>query len=277
MRSPKIRLAHAGGLAVKLFFALLFLAPFYITLCYSVKTRVEITDTGLAFPTRFHLDNFTEAVMAAHFFHALGNSLLTTVPGVLGLTIVSTMASYIIARKNTRFYNAWYYLFLGAILIPFQTIMLPLYVNLKRWSLLDSLAGFTLTGMGFLIPFTILIVTGFVKTVPRDIEEAAGIDGAGRYRTFGLIVLPLMKPILVTSIILNTLSLWNDFQTAILILQRYAVRTLPLTQFYFFGENSAELNLAFALFLLSMLPILLLYFLLQEYVTGGLMAGAVKG
>ncbi len=277
MSPIRIRLARVGSLGIKLLFALLFLAPFYITLCYSLKTREEITATGLAFPTRFALSNFTEAVEAADFFHTLGNSLFTTVPGVLGLTIVCTMASYIIARRNTRFYRAWYYLFLGTILVPFQTLMLPLYVNLKGLGLLNSLVGFTLTAMGFLVPFTILIVTGFVKTVPRDIEEAAGIDGASRYQAFVHIVLPLLKPIVVSSVILNTLSLWNDFQVAILILQRIAVRTLPLTQFYFFGENSSELNLAFALFLLSMLPILILYFVLQEHVTSGLTAGAVKG
>jgi raffinose/stachyose/melibiose transport system permease protein len=271
------RSLRAGSLGIKLLFALLFLAPFYVTLCYSLKTKEEITETGLAFPTRFNLSNFTEAMRAADFFRSLINSLLTTVPGVLGLTIVCTMASYIIARKNTRFYNAWYYLFLGTILIPFQTLMLPLYVNLKRWALLNSLVGFTLTSMGFLVPFTILIVTGFVKAVPRDIEEAAGIDGASRYRTFVQIILPLLKPIVVSSVILNSLSLWNDFQIAILILQRIAVRTLPLTQFYFFGENSSQVNLAFALFLLSMLPILLLYFTLQKHVTSGLTAGAVKG
>jgi len=275
--ASKVRPAALGSLAVKLFFALLFLAPFYITLCYALKTGEEITNTGLAFPTRVHLSNFSEAVNRANFFHVMANSVLTTVPGVLGLTVICTMASYIIARKNTRFYNAAYFLFLGAILIPFQTIMLPLYVNLKRWGLMNTLAGFTLTRMGFLIPFTILIVTGFVKTVPRDLEEAAGIDGAGRYRTFGLIVVPLLKPILVTSVVLNTLYLWNDFQTAILILQKNAVRTLPLVQFYFFGEHSIQLNLAFALFLLSMLPILLLYLLLQKYVASGLTAGAVKG
>ena len=271
------KLRRAGLFAVKLFFAVLFLAPFYITLCYSVKTKEEIAFTGLAFPTAFHLTNFLEAIEMSNFFLALENSLLTTIPGVLGLTVVCTMASYIIARKNNRFYNAWYYAFLGTILIPFQTLMLPLYSNLKSWHMLNSLTGFTLARAGFLIPFTILIVTGFVKTVPRDIEEAAGIDGAGRYRIFGLIVLPLLKPIVVTSVILNSLYLWNDFQTAILVLQKTAVRTLPLTQFYFFGENSIQLNLAFALFSLSMIPILVLYFLLQEYVTSGLMVGAVKG
>jgi raffinose/stachyose/melibiose transport system permease protein len=277
VRSMKAGMASLGGLAVKLFFALLFLAPFYITLCYALKSGEEITDTGLAFPARARFSNFSEAMELSDFFRVTTNSALTTVPGVLGLTVICSMASYIIARKNTRFYNAAYYLFLGAILIPFQTIMLPLYVNLKRWGLMNTLAGFTLTRMGFLISFTVLIVTGFVKTVPRDIEEAAGIDGAGPYRIFWLVVIPLLKPILVTSVILNTLYLWNDFQTAILILQKTAVRTLPLVQFYFFGEHSVQLNLAFALFLLSMLPIVVLYLLLQKYVTSGLTAGAVKG
>jgi raffinose/stachyose/melibiose transport system permease protein len=262
---------------LKIFFGTIFAAPFYITFCYAVKTLEEITTTGLAFPTVLHLSNFTDAMKMANFPLAFKNSLLTTLPSVAAVTLICIMASYIIARKNNRFYNLWYYMFLGTILVPFQTLMLPLYMNLKAWRLLNSLFGFSLTRIGFLIPFSILIVTGFVKTIPKDIEEAACIDGAGKYRTFFAIVCPLLKPIIVTTVIINSLYQWNDFQTAILILQKTAVRTLPLTQFYFFGENSSQLNFAFALFTLSMIPILILYFTLQKYITEGLIGGAVKG
>ena len=261
----------------KIVIACLSAVPFYITFCFAVKTKQEIAFTGLAFPKVIHLSNFIEAIEMSNFFLALKNSLLTTIPAVFVLTLICSMAAYIIARRNTKFYNIVYYLFLGTILIPFQTLMLPIYTNLKTLHLLNTLTGYTLTRVGFLIPYSILILTGFVKTIPRELEEAASIDGAGKYSIFFRIIIPLMKPIIVTTIIINALYMWNDFQTAILVLQKAAVRTLPLTQFYFFSENSIQLNLAFALFSLSMIPILALYLIFQRSITNGIMAGAIKG
>lgn len=277
MKTIRLTFGKTVTFTLKVILAAIFLVPFYITFCYAVKTKQEIAFTGLAFPVKIHFSNFVEAVRMSSFFITLKNSVFTTIPAVLILTVVCTMAAYIIARRNTKFYNLLYYLFLGTILIPFQTLMLPLYINLKNWHMLNSLIGYVLTRIGFLIPYSILILTGFVKTIPMDIEEAATIDGAGKYVIFIRIIMPLMKPIIITSIIINTLYMWNDFQTAILILQKGAVRTLPLTQFFFFSENSIQLNLAFALFTLSMLPIIVLYLLLQKYITNGLLIGALKG
>lgn len=262
---------------LKIIIASILSIPFYITFCFAVKTKQEIAFTGLSFPKVIHFSNFIEAIEISDFFLSLKNSLLTTIPAIFILTLICSMAAYIIARRNTKFYNILYFLFIGTILIPFQTLMLPIYTNLKNLHLLNTLTGYTLTRIGFLIPYSILILTGFVKTIPKDLEEAASIDGAGRYAIFFNIIIPLMKPIIVTTIIINSLYMWNDFQTAILILQKAAVRTLPLTQFFFFSENSIQLNLAFALFSLSMIPILILYFIFQRYITDGILAGAVKG
>ena len=116
-----------------------------------------------------------------------------------------------------------------------------------------------------------------MKSIPRELEEAASIDGAGVYGIFWKIVFPLMKPIIFTSVVLNALNVWNDFQMSLTLLQKKEVRTIPLTQYFFFGENNIELGLAFALFLLSMIPILILYLCLQKYIISGITSGAVKG
>jgi len=262
---------------IKLLVAGIIIAPFYIALVYSVKSKQEIAFNRLQFPTTIHWDNFSRGIEMSNFWVATKNSAISTIIGVIIITVICSMASYIIARKNTRFYNAMYYMFLGAILIPFQSIMTPLYINLRKLGLVNSLTGFTMTKIGFQIAFTILIVTGFVKTIPKELEESASIDGAGKYKVFWKIVFPLMKPIIFTSVILNSLNVWNDFQIAITILQQDAVRTLPLTQYYFFGENSIELGLAFAVFVLSMIPILILYLSLQKYIISGITSGAIKG
>ena len=162
-------------------------------------------------------------------------------------------------------------------IIPFQSIMTPLYIDMTKWRLLNTLYGFIMAKIGFQIAFPVLLVSGFVKGIPRELEEAAAIDGAGIYSIFFRIVFPLMKPIILTSVVLNTLNVWNDFQMARPLLQKKTVRNVPLTQYFFFGENSIELGLAFALFILSMIPILILYLTLQKYIIGGITSGAVKG
>ena len=275
MKGKTIRAALL--LLLKLVVALIVIAPFYVAIIYSVKSKPELVVNRLAWPRTIHWENFTNAIQVSNFSLAVKNSLITTVFTVIITTMICSMAAYMIARKNTKFYNFLYYMFLGAMIIPFQSIMTPLYVTMSRWKMLNTLWGYILVKIGFQVAFTILIVTGFVKNVPKDLEEAAAIDGSGLYSTYFRIVLPLMRPVIFTSVILNTLNVWNDFQMSLALLQKKNVRTIPLTQYYFFGENSIELGLAFALFLLSMIPILALYFALQKYIISGITSGSVKG
>jgi raffinose/stachyose/melibiose transport system permease protein len=263
--------------ALKTVITLIFLSPFYIALVYSVKSKQEIAFDRLSFPKIIHWDNFTRGIEMSHFFEAVKNSAVSTIIAIIILTVICSMAAYIIARKNNKYYNTIYYIFIGAMIIPFQSVMTPLYMNLKAYGLIDNILGFILAKTGFLIAFTILVVTGFVKSIPIELEEAAAIDGASQYGIYWKVVFPLMKPIVFTSVVLNALSVWNDFQVAVVVLQKVQVRTISLTQFYFFGENSLELGLAFAVFVLSMIPILILYFSLQKYIISGITAGAIKG
>lgn len=276
MRYRKL-FSRALSYLLKVLMVLPFMIPFYIAFIYAFKSKMEITFTGIAFPNPMRWENFPQAIKVTNFWNALTNSLITTVPVVVMLTIFCSMGAYIVARRNTGFYNFVYYTMVGAMLIPFQVIMTPLYLDLKNFGLINTLLGFILTRTGFQIAFSLLLMTGFVKNVPLEIEESANIDGAGKYKTFWQITFPLMRPIIFTTLILNTLYTWNDFQVAVTVLQTKNIRTLPLMQFYFFGENSANLNLAFAAFLLSMLPILVLYFTMQKYILSGITSGAIKG
>lgn len=264
-------------LFIKIVVTLFVISPFYIAVIYSVKSKPEMVTNRLSFPKRIHWDNFSRAIETSNFGLALKNSFITTIVAVFLITIICSMAAYIIARKNNRFYNTVYYIFIGAMIIPFQSIMTPLYIDMSRWGLLNTLHGFVLAKIGFQIAFTVLLVSGFVKSIPKELEEAAAIDGAGLYSVFFRIVFPLMKPIILTSVVLNALNVWNDFQMSLTLLQQKQVRNVPLTQYFFFGENSIELGLAFALFILSIIPILAMYLLLQKYIIGGITSGAVKG
>jgi raffinose/stachyose/melibiose transport system permease protein len=273
----KIVLARIVLRIVKYVVTLVFLAPFYVAFAYSMKNPEEVTFTGLAFPTKFRLSNFTIAIEMTNFFQALANTVIVTAIGTVLLTVVSSMAGYSLARRKGKYYIIFYGMLVATLLIPFQTYMLPLYIMLKNMQLTNTLLGFTLAKIGAQVGFTIIIITGFVKTIPRDLEEATFIDGGGVLRTFWSIIFPLMQPIIFTSIVISALSIWNEFTIAVIILQKKAVAILPLLQYHFFGQYRVELNLAFALFLLSMIPIIALYLFLQKYIISGITMGAVKG
>ena len=195
---------------------------------------------------------------------------------VLIIVTISSTGAYIIARKNNKFYNAVYYLFQLIILIPFQTVMFPLYRQLYGIQALNTLWGLVLAQAGVFVGYNVFLYTGFIKGIPVSLEEAAQIDGCNRYQTFFHIVFPLLKPINMTVVVLSFLSSWNDFIISMIICQKQEKRTLPLMQYFFFGEYSSNISVAFAASLLAMIPTVLIYFLAQKYIVAGMTAGAVK-
>jgi len=268
--------------ATKLLLTLAFLSPFYVAICYSFKSKTEIAASGLALPTRLTLDNFIKSIESTNrsgmpFWTVIGNTLTVTLIGTAVLTIFAAMAAYPIARRRGAVYKVAYSLMVLTLLMPIQAYMFPLYDMIRSMKLINTLTGFTLAKIGAQIGYSTIITTGFVKSIPYDIEEAARVDGAGTLRTFFEIVLPLMRPILLTGVVINALNIWNDFALSFIILARPARYIVSLLQFTFIGSNSSELNLAFALFTMSMLPIVALYLVMQKYIIGGITMGSVKG
>jgi len=267
---------------VKLALIVLFVFPFYIAVCYSFKTKSQIVATGLSFPTSFHLDNFRQAIELTNkagmpYWNTVYNTLISTVLGTLLLTVFTVMSAYVLARRRGRFYTLTYSLMVLSLLIPIQAYMFPLYTQLREMRLLNTLTGFTLTKVAAQLGFSVIITTGFVKTIPFEIEESVRVDGGGFLTTFVRIIVPLMRPIILTSLVLNALSIWNDFSFAFITLIKPSRYIISLLQFNFIGANSSQMNYAFALFTLSMIPILALYFILQKYIIGGIIMGSVKG
>ncbi len=272
------RLGTIGKVVAISSIIIIFLIPFYLGFIYSIKYKNEVTLDRLAWPENPTIDNYIRVITEnSQFLIGYKNSILTTIPTVVILMMVTSMAAWVLARNRGKFYNIMYTIFTLGILIPFQCIMLPLYLNLYKAGLISSSLGFVIARTGLQISISILVVTSFIKTVPRELEEAAGIDGCNRFQIFWKIVFPLMKPINATQAVLNTLFVWNDYNTAVVLLRDKLSRTLPLAQIVYFNENTAELNLAFAFFNMAMLPVLILYLSLQKYVVSGIMTGAVKG
>jgi raffinose/stachyose/melibiose transport system permease protein len=268
--------------ACKIFFlglsALIGLFPFYLVVMYAIKSPIDAANTNpLLPPHTIAWSNFTEAIEASNFFNASKNSLIVSLSCVVLTILVCSMAAYAIARSTSRLYRILFYMFVASIMMPFQAIMFPLYKTWLDLGLLNTLPGLVLALLGVGIGYNIFLYTGFIKTVPRELEEAAMIDGASKYRTFFGIVFPLLKPVTMTVLVLGTLGAWNDFVVSMVIVQKEAVTTLPLTQVRFFGEYTTQLHLAFAGVLLAMVPVIILYFFTQKYIVGGVTAGAVKG
>ncbi len=255
-----------------------FIAPFYVQLVYAFKTRPEVALTGLMPPTHLTFVNFRNAFSGTNLLPAFFRTGIVTLFVVAILQTTGAMAAWAIARnQRKKLYDGLYYLFLAAIILPFQVVMLPLYTQFREVGLLNTLPGLVLGIAGFQLAYNIFLMTGFVKTVPLELEEAAMIDGANLWKTFWSVVYPLLKPITMTTLVLNFLSAWNDFMVAVVIGFKESVRTLQYALYMFFGQYSTQIHEAFAAFIIAVLPVVILYVVLQRYIVAGLLSGAVKG
>ena len=224
------------------------------------------------------LENFHNVIFENELFGiGFKNSVINTIPTVLILMGFTSMAAWVLARYDSRVYRLIYAVLTLGLLIPFQCFELPLFLNWYNMGLVSTNIGFIIARSGLQISISMVAVTGFVKTVPRELEQAASIDGCNRFQTFWKVVFPLMTPINVTQLVLNTLFIWNDYSTSIILLREKDSKSLTLAQIQYFNGKTTELNEAFAFFILAMIPILALYLLCQKYIISGITAGAVKG
>ena len=258
---------------------LIVLIPFYISFLYSFKTHSDISLNRLAWPKHPTLENYIR-VIRENKYVAIGfkNSLLTTLPTVAILLLCTSMASYILARYNSPFYKVMYSIFISGVLVPFQCIMLPLYMNIYNIGLVSTNLGFILARSGLQVSISVLAITGFVKSIPIDIEEAAAIDGCSPMRTFFSVVFPMMKPTLISVGVLEIMWVWNDYLLPYLVLDQTKYKTIPIHIQYLQGSyGRVDLGATMALIILSLIPIIIFYLSCQKHIIKGVAAGAVKG
>ncbi|GIO94806.1 sugar ABC transporter permease [Paenibacillus lactis] len=278
MKTKSSQSASALILQVVMFIiAILFLAPFYFLLVNSVKSLGDIMVNAANWPSMFHWDNYSKAWELTRFPEAFTNSLIITVISNLIIALLSAMAAYRMVRANTVFNRIVFMIFVSAMVIPFQSIMIPLLQVVGWLNVNNSMVGLILSYLGLGIPLSIFLFHGFVKSIPLEIEEAATVDGASSYGVFGRIILPMLKPMLVTVIILNSLWIWNDYLLPSLILQSPELRTIPLATFAFFGQYSKQWDMALPALVLGITPIIIFFLSLQKYIVEGVAAGSVKG
>jgi raffinose/stachyose/melibiose transport system permease protein len=186
------------------------------------------------------------------------------------------MAGYILVRTPGRISWLIFVVIVSSMIIPFHSIMIPLIIVIKSLGLSNSIPGIIFVYWGLGCNFAIFLYHGFVKTIPRELEESAVIDGCTPFQTFFRIVLPLLAPVTSTILVLDALWIWNDFLLPLLMLQRKAVKTIPLSQYVFFGQYYSEWGLALAGLTLAVVPIIIFYVFMQKYIVKGITAGAIK-
>jgi raffinose/stachyose/melibiose transport system permease protein len=259
--------------------ALLFVAPILLVLLNSFKGKLYVVDTPFAFPNGDSFTGFTNysrGAAATGFFSAFGWSLFITVFSVAAIVLFSAMTAWYITRSNLIFCKGLYFVFVFAMIVPFQMVMFPL-TKVANFLRLDNPVGILLIYLGFGSAQSVFLFSGFVKAVPLAVEEAAVIDGCTPIRAFFSVIFPMLMPIAITVSILNTMWIWNDYLLPnLLIGSEY--RTIPVAvQYLRGGYGSIDMGYMMATIIMAVIPIVVFYFACQKYIIQGVTAGSVKG
>lgn len=255
-----------------------FVLPISLAVLTSFKSKPDLAKSVIGLPETLYLKNYSEAMIRSDFVHSLRNTALVALPSVVLIVLCASMSGYAVARyaKEKRVFRALDKLYLASLMIPFQILMIPVYKIYKTLHMLNFLPGMILMLVGTSIAYASFLYVGFVKSIPREIEESAYMDGCSEMKSFWLITFPLLKPISATVASLHVMWLWNDFNISVILLQKEAVRTITIKQFYFFGQYTADYGMAFAAAILSMIPVVLCFMFMQKYIVNGITVGAVK-
>lgn len=259
-----------------------YLFPVYIVIVNSFKNRSELYENILSMPSRFDFQYYAEAMKKMNFLRALGNSLLVTIISVVIIAILSSMTAWMLVRADNRISKILFMTFVATMLIPFQTLMMPL-MQVMGWirdtlhiPMIDTLGGLVYMNIGFGASMAVFLYHGFIKSIPISLEEAATIDGCNKFQVFWKIVFPMLKPTTATVMILDVIWIWNDYLLPSLVISKKALRTIPLSTASFFGQFTIQWNLAMAGLTLTIIPVIIFYLCAQKYIIKGVAAGAVK-
>lgn len=277
MKRNKTSLNHYLLLIVASVLAVISFFPVFFSLMSAFKTNGEIFRNPIALPTTFRFDNFIYLWQQTRFAEALFHSVFLTVISVAFIIFLIPMGAYAIVRRNSRLSNFIYIYFIAGMMIPFQVYMIPLFRQLKLIGLFGNMAGPIIIYIAGSTSFGTLLYSGFIKSIPREIEEAAAIDGCGAFSTFWKIIFPLLTPCTASLIILQGLGIWNDFLMPMLVLPSNGAKTINVEIFSFVDQFGSRWDVVFAGTVAAMLPVLLVFLFLQRYFVKGITAGTVKG
>lgn len=257
---------------------IVYITPFVMTVLYSFKTNGEmLRSSALDLPKSLYWGNYTETFKKLDYFRSFLNTLILSVSSVTLAIIASSLAGYGIARGTSKRFNFLYLMFIAGLLIPAQATFVPTYIMGFKLGMLNTFWGVILLYVGGIMPFGVFMMTGFMKTIPQEIEQAAYIDGCSVGSIYVRIVLPLIKPAIVTLAVMRVLLIWNDYLIPKLFLQKRDLQTITVRIMGLFGQYRYSMNLAFSAIILSCIPILIFFLLNQKHIEKGIVSGAIKG
>ena len=257
-----------------LFLCLIVVAPFYMVLINSFKAKAEASRMSLAFPKVWHFENYADVIEKGKLVQGFVNSFEYAMTATLLGVLFCAMASFVMSRNRTKLNNFFYYFMLSGLFFPVN------YVTLMRvlqvFNMIDTKPGIILTFTSAMIPFCVFTIYNFVSSVPVELDEAAVIDGAGPVSLFFRVIMPMMKPTIVTCFILQFMGVWSDFLTPLYLSSKSRMFPMTMSVYQFFGKNKSYWNYVFADIIMTCIPVVIVYLLGQRYIVGGLTSGAVK-
>jgi raffinose/stachyose/melibiose transport system permease protein len=274
----KTRTIHVHRIVIELVLViatLIIVIPFYMILVNSFKNQRDAAQFGLGLPSVFLISNYRDVLSSGRLLRGFFNSVLIAAFSLMLVNFTAALASFSIQRNGTRLTNTIYYVFVVGLVIPVAIV--PTIKLMMALGVHNTYTGMVLFYTGVLLPFSVFLMTGYLKTLPRELDESALLDGCRPFRLFLTIIIPLLQPALVTSCLLTIMSIWNDFLGPFYLLSDSEKWTITVTVFTYIGQYNTNWGAVFANITIAILPVLVFYFLLQKYIVEGMTAGALKG
>ncbi|MGN0754105.1 MAG: carbohydrate ABC transporter permease [Aristaeellaceae bacterium] len=274
----KRRIGHVIFVCAITLLAALYIYPIFLMVINSFKPFKEVLTNVLGLPTRLAFENYVYVIEKMEYFRLFWNNVVITLIGIAGIVAFSSMAAYVLDRRETKYTKLIHTLIITPMLIPFQTIMITLLKFMNMLHLNGSTWGLGIQYWGFGIPMATFIYFNFMKSIPREIDESAMIDSATTFQTYRMIIFPLLKTVTATVVVLDVMWIWNDFLLPLLMVNSSpSSKTLVLAAYNFVGSLNTKWHYALAAMVLAVLPSVIVFILLQRYIVEGVVAGAVKG
>ena len=254
---------------------LVILLPLYLIVINSLKTRSEASVVDLSLPARLIFENYATVFDKADIPRAMLNGAIISFSTLIIVILVTSMAAFIVIRRTSKLSRFIYYLIVAGLIAPLAII--PAMKIMMTIHIMGTYAAIILVLSSVCTPFSFFLFTGFIKGIPRQLDESAIVDGCKPMRLFFQIIFPLLKPVVVTNIITTFMFCWNDFTYALYFLGKSSMWNMPMTVYAFMGFHTADWNLVCADLVLTILPVMIVYFFAQKYIVAGMTTGAVKG
>jgi raffinose/stachyose/melibiose transport system permease protein len=264
-----------GSHTIAVIVCLVMFVPVYLIFINSLKSSAQASTMGIELPTSLHLDNFTTVIEEGKLLRTFLNSMLYSCASTAISTLLASMAAYILSRNKTRTNRFLYFFIIMGIAMPINFFTLTQVMQATR--LINTQSGLVLLYTATQIPFNVFLMYGYVESIPRELDEAAIVDGCGPLRLFFNIIFPLMLPILVTTAVLSFMGTWSEFLFPLYYLNNSNYWPMTLAVYNFFGQYETDWNLVTADILLTILPVIVIYILGQRFIVSGMTAGSVKG